>query len=59
MTECEKCVIKEQIIYELYRTVELLGGESDILSILGSFNDTMVDVDVLDEIKYWNECNNK
>jgi len=54
MEDCEKCEIKNKIIYQLYSTVEILGGKSDILSILGSFDDTLSDEDVLDEIKVWN-----
>lgn len=44
-----------RIIKALYRTVEKLGGKSDILAPLGSFGDCASDEDVLDSILQWNE----
>lgn len=44
----------EEIIHELYKTIEKLGGGSDILSAIGSFRDTLSDEEVLDDIKDYN-----
>ena len=40
IVECLDC--KDKIIKELYKTIEILGGMSDILSIIGSYNDTQI-----------------
>ncbi len=40
---------------EIYRAIKKLGGQSDILSIIGSLGDTMSDEDVLLELKAWND----
>ena len=44
-----------EIIKEIYRTVELLGGDLCILAYIGSFRDTMSDEETLNGIKEWNE----
>lgn len=38
-----------------YDRLRLLGARSDLLRIVGSINDTMSDVDVLRQMKLWNE----
>lgn len=46
--------ITGQIITEIYKAVEKLGGMSDILSMIGSWRDTLPDADVLAGLKEWN-----
>ena len=53
MTEAKDLSVK--IINELYRTVEILGGDMTILAYIGSFRDTMSDQTILNEIQGWNE----
>jgi hypothetical protein len=47
--------IEGQIKNEIYRVVELLGGDSSILGAIGSWGDTMADEDVLAMIRAWRE----
>jgi|AntAceMinimDraft_18_1070375.scaffolds.fasta_scaffold138468_2 hypothetical protein len=46
---------KDLIISELAKVVETLGGMSDILCIVGSYNDTQTDEETLDSLIEWNE----
>lgn len=46
---------KDLIIQELLTTIGLLGGKSDILSIIGSYGDTLDNKTVLEELKYYNK----
>jgi len=41
------------IIDQVYAAIQKLGGMSDILSIIGSWGDTLSDEDVLDQLKDW------
>ena len=50
---------KHRIIKEFYKTIEILGGMSDILSIIGSYSDTLSDKEILDELKAWNKIYSK
>lgn len=43
------------IVLEFYKTAEKLGAYSDLLSILGSFRDTLDDEEVLSMLRDWNE----
>ena len=45
---------ERRIIQELYRTVVLLGGESDLLGLIGSWGDSLPDEDVLAGLQAWN-----
>ena len=47
--------IDGQIKEELYKALELLGAESDLLAIVGSWGDTQDDEWVLNELREWNE----
>ena len=40
---------------ELQKALRTLGARSDLLSIVGSWGDTMVDEWVLDALRDWNE----
>ena len=40
---------------ELYRAMKSLGAQSDLLSIVGSWGDTMDDEWVLNALRDWNE----
>lgn len=44
---------KQKFINKLYDVVQLLGGGSDILGIIGSFGDTLDDQECLDMITDW------
>jgi len=50
----QKLKIRTKIIIELKKTIKKLGGGSDILSILGGFDDTICDEEVLAGIKEYN-----
>ena len=50
-------VLKLEIVSEIYKAVQNLGGKSDILSIVGSIGDTLDDDTVLDYLKKWNRLN--
>ena len=47
--------IDGQIKEELYKALELLGAQSDLLGIVGSWGDTQDDEWVLNELRDWNE----
>lgn len=51
----EKIVVKSAIILELFDVIERLDGKSDILSIIGSYGDTLTDEEVVTELRAWNE----
>jgi hypothetical protein len=44
-----------EMVGELYRTLVLLGAESDLLGTVGSWGDSLSDQDVLAGLKEWNE----
>jgi hypothetical protein len=44
-----------EIVHELGKTVAKLGAQSDLLSILGSFRDTLSDEEVLSMLREWND----
>jgi hypothetical protein len=48
--------IKAQIGLELYEAARKLGAKSDLLSIIGSYGDTLSDQEVLDALRQWNEA---
>lgn len=43
-----------EISQQIYRALEILGAESDLLSIIGSYGDTLSDDEILDMLKDWN-----
>jgi hypothetical protein len=45
---------KAKIAHELYEAVRKLGAKSDLLSIIGSFGDTLNDEEVLEALRDWN-----
>ena len=47
--------IKLEIVQELYRTLTLLGAESDLLGTVGSWGTSLPDDDVLANLKHWNQ----
>ncbi|GAA4943844.1 hypothetical protein GCM10023314_16100 [Algibacter agarivorans] len=50
-------VLKSEIISQIYKVIENLGGKSDILSIIGSIGDTHNDDEILEYLKTWNRLN--
>lgn len=53
----KKDQITNSIIHELYRAVEILGGDFLLLSAIGSWGDTLPDEDVLANLRGWNRGN--
>jgi len=51
--------MKEEIRRELYQAVEKLGGDVNLLAIIGSMGDTLSDEDILAELKAWNAAYSK
>ena len=45
---------QQQIFGELVRSLEILGAESDLLCVVGSFQDTLPDETVLTYLREWN-----
>lgn len=43
-----------EIAAELYKAIERLDAGSDLLSIIGSYGDTLSDQEVLDLLREWN-----
>jgi hypothetical protein len=46
------------IIYKLYRAIEKIGGDVELLSIVGSIGDTLPDQQILYYLNAWHEGNN-
>lgn len=46
--------LMKAIIHEVCQAIRKLGGRSDILSIVGSWNDTLEDEEILSMLKDWN-----
>jgi len=44
----------QEIVQELYRTLILLGAESDVLGVVGSWGNSLPEEDVLASLKAWN-----
>ena len=51
MTQAE---VKSAIAKELYAAVKRLGGDADLLRIIGSYGDTIDDCWVLGMLRKWN-----
>ncbi len=49
-----KSILNREIVLELYRSLVLLGAESDLLGTVGSWGDSLPDEDVLAGLKHWN-----
>lgn len=47
--------LKSRIAHGFYRALELLGGQSDILAVAGSYGDTMPDDHIADMLEQWVE----
>ena len=47
--------LRAKIAGELYRAIEVLGGSPDLLSIVGSYGDTLLDQEILDALVSYNE----
>ena len=51
----EPITIHAAIAGEIYLAIEKLGGSPELLSIIGSYGDTLDDQDVLDALRLYNE----
>lgn len=51
--------IHSEIIKQLHTILNAFGAKSDLLSITGSFADTMTDQEVLDDLKAWSQSKRK
>jgi hypothetical protein len=49
MTDTER-----QVVGEMIRAMEILGAQSDLLCIVGSFQETLPDEMVLEGLREWN-----
>ena len=47
--------MKAQIARELYQAIKTIGGSGQLLSIIGSYGDTLEDDDILAMLKAWND----
>jgi hypothetical protein len=54
-TMCEREVLLRHIICELCRAIERFEVPPDLLSIIGSWGDTLDDSEILELLKGWNE----
>ena len=45
--------LADKIIRELYRCVDLLGADEQLLALIGSWNETLPDKMVLEGLKFW------
>lgn len=45
--------LADKIIHELYRSVELLGADEQLLALIGSWNETLPDKVVLEGLQFW------
>ena len=45
-----------ELAVEVYEAMRLLGAQSDLLSIIGSWKDTLDDDEILDMLRDWNAC---
>lgn len=50
-----KSDVNREIVSEIYRSLVLLGAESDLLSVIGSWGDTLPEPEILSSLKGWNE----
>jgi hypothetical protein len=48
--------IADDIIGELYRCAELLNADEELLSLIGSWNETLPDETVLQGLRFWVKC---
>lgn len=48
--------VDREIMDEIYRALVLLGAESDLLGVIGSWRESLPNEDVLAEIRAWNEA---
>ena len=48
--------LNREVVGELYRTLVLLGAESDLLGTVGSWGDSLPDEDVLANLRQWNQA---
>ena len=47
--------VTSQIASELYKAIRHLGGGAHLLSIVGSYGDTLEDDEVLSQLRAWND----
>lgn len=46
---------ERRVITQLYKVIKELGGQSDLLGIIGSWGDTLTDEEVEAHLKFWLE----
>jgi hypothetical protein len=51
----DEMTAKQKIAKELYQAINTLGGSGQLLSIVGSYGDTLEDDDVLAMLRQWND----
>ena len=45
--------LADDIIQEVYRSMELLGADKELLALIGSWNETLPDEMVLEGLRFW------
>ncbi len=48
---------EQELISELIKTISILSGQSDLISIVNSYGDTLADEEFLIQLKEWNIIN--
>ena len=48
--------LADEIIKEVYRSIELMGADEQLLALIGSWNETLPDETVLEGLRFWIEC---
>lgn len=51
--------MKDELYREMIKAMQVLGAQSDLLSIVCSRGDTLNDAETLEELTLWNEVNKK
>lgn len=46
---------QNEILYEITKSISLLGAKSDLIGTLASWGDTQTDEETLNNLKSWNE----
>jgi len=49
--------LADNIIHEVYRIMELLRADKQLLAFIGSWNETLPDKDVLEGLQFWIKLN--
>lgn len=48
-------IVNREVVSEIYKAMQKLGAESDLLGIVGSWGDSLPESNVLAMLKEWNQ----